>query len=74
MIRNIYENLAQTGTPRQETLCHLAMDEMDPSIRYCAYQLKGTKDVNLKELLEMKRSVGKQDAEGIAPKLDVPLS
>ena len=62
--------MAAAGTPREETLCYLTIEEMDPSIRYCAYhlKLKGGQTLEVSEILEMKRTVGK-DVEVLAPKL-----
>ncbi|ORX81532.1 hypothetical protein K493DRAFT_411954 [Basidiobolus meristosporus CBS 931.73] len=51
--RIIYGKLANTGTPHQEALCHAAIDENDPSIRYCAYNLRlGDGNTNLDALVE----------------------
>jgi signal recognition particle subunit SRP68 len=37
--RAIYAKLAGAGTPQQEALCNARVEEIDPSIRYCAYNL-----------------------------------
>jgi len=37
--RKIYANLAVAGTAQQEALCNARVEEIDPSIRYCAYNL-----------------------------------
>ncbi|KAF9366553.1 signal recognition particle subunit srp68 [Mortierella sp. NVP85] len=49
--RAIYDKLSLAGTPHQEALCHAAMDEIDPNIRFCAYSLRGVVDVE--ELVKM---------------------
>lgn len=51
----IYDKLALAGTSHQEALCHAAMDEIDPNIRFCGYRLRLAKDgvVNVEELVKM---------------------
>ncbi|KAF9997663.1 signal recognition particle subunit srp68 [Entomortierella chlamydospora] len=53
--RAIYDKLTLAGTPHQEALCHAAMDEIDPNIRFCGYRLRLAKDgvVNVEELVKM---------------------
>ncbi|KAF9161771.1 signal recognition particle subunit srp68 [Actinomortierella ambigua] len=56
--RAIYDKLSHAGTPHQEALCHAAMDEIDPNIRFCGYRLRLAKDgvVNVEELVKMSAS------------------
>ncbi|KAF9943545.1 hypothetical protein BGZ65_000801, partial [Modicella reniformis] len=51
----IYDKLSLAGTPHQEALCHAAMDEIDPNIRFCGYRLRLAKDgvVDVEELAKM---------------------
>ncbi|KAG0246837.1 hypothetical protein B0O80DRAFT_499200 [Mortierella sp. GBAus27b] len=53
--RAIYDKLSLAGTPHQEALCHAAMDEIDPNIRFCGYRLRLAKDgvVDVEELVKM---------------------
>ncbi|KAG0247892.1 signal recognition particle subunit srp68 [Mortierella polycephala] len=53
--RAIYDKLSLAGTSHQEALCHAAMDEIDPNIRFCGYRLRLAKDgvVNVEELVKM---------------------
>ncbi|KAK9764477.1 signal recognition particle subunit srp68 [Basidiobolus ranarum] len=51
--RVIYGKLAATGTAHLEALCHAAIDGNDPSIRYCAYNLRlGDGNTNIDTLVE----------------------
>ncbi|KAI8909475.1 hypothetical protein DFJ77DRAFT_124444 [Powellomyces hirtus] len=38
--RTIYVQLSKSGTAQQATMCQSAVDDIDPNIRYCAYNLK----------------------------------
>lgn len=51
----IYDKLSLAGTSHQEALCHAALDEIDPNIRFCGYRLRLAKDgvVNVEELVKM---------------------
>ncbi|KAJ2963429.1 hypothetical protein NQZ79_g1551 [Umbelopsis isabellina] len=40
--RTIYETLAKASNAHQETLCHSTIDEIDPSMRYCAHMLRSS--------------------------------
>ncbi|KAF9581889.1 signal recognition particle subunit srp68 [Lunasporangiospora selenospora] len=53
--RAIYDKLSLAGTPHQEALCHAALDEIDPNIRFCGYRLRLAKDgvVSVEELVQM---------------------
>ncbi|KAF8930021.1 hypothetical protein EDD21DRAFT_368526 [Dissophora ornata] len=53
--RAIYDKLSLAGTPHQEALCHAAMDEIDPNIKFCGYRLRLAKDgvVDVEELVKM---------------------
>lgn len=42
MHRTIYETLAKASNAHQETLCHSTIDEIDPSIRFCAHMLRSS--------------------------------
>ncbi|KAI9237373.1 MAG: hypothetical protein BYD32DRAFT_461617 [Podila humilis] len=51
----IYDKLSLAGTSHQEALCHAALDEVDPNIRFCGYRLRLAKDgvINVEELVKM---------------------
>ncbi|KAG0332628.1 signal recognition particle subunit srp68 [Podila horticola] len=53
--RAIYDKLSLAGTSHQEALCHAALDEIDPNIRFCGYRLRLAKDgvINVEELVKM---------------------
>ncbi|KAI1298295.1 signal recognition particle subunit srp68 [Mortierella claussenii] len=53
--RAIYDKLSLAGTSHQEALCHAAMDEVDPNIKFCGYRLRLAKDgvVDVEELVKM---------------------
>ncbi|KAF9024871.1 signal recognition particle subunit srp68 [Haplosporangium bisporale] len=53
--RAIYDKLSLAGTSHQEALCHAALDEVDPNIRFCGYRLRLAKDgvINVEELVKM---------------------
>ncbi|KAF9897255.1 signal recognition particle subunit srp68, partial [Lobosporangium transversale] len=53
--RAIYDKLSLAGTSHQEALCHAAMDEIDPNIKFCGYRLRLSKDgvVDVEELVKM---------------------
>ena len=40
MGRTMYRQLADTGNAEQEALCESRIDDMDPNIRYCVYNLQ----------------------------------
>ncbi len=73
--RTIYGGLAASGerSQRQATLCQIAIEELDPSIRYCAFNLKmkGGQTMDITELLDIKRAMGDADLDGLAPQLEV---
>ncbi|TPX59749.1 hypothetical protein SpCBS45565_g07664 [Spizellomyces sp. 'palustris'] len=54
--RVIYQRLAKAGTAQQEALCQSAIDSIDPSIRFCAYNLKikGAQNLEISSLLEQR--------------------
>jgi len=61
--RTCYESLAQDGDATVSALAHAAVDSLDPSIRYCAYNLriaKGDEIADIGKLMEMLRK-GKPD-------------
>ncbi|KAJ1535483.1 signal recognition particle subunit srp68 [Nowakowskiella sp. JEL0078] len=63
--RTIYTKLAGTASSAEfETLCHSAMDSIDPNIRYCAYnlKLKGGQSLDVGELIEMQRKAAEAGA------------
>ena len=75
--RSIYSKLQQSPkskSSRNEHYLQVSIDELDPLIKYCAYQLKlktGTQ-VDIQELLDMKRFIGKQnDLDCVGSQLDV---
>ena len=37
--RAAYLRLGATGNPNQEALCNARVEEIEPSLRYCAYNL-----------------------------------
>lgn len=51
----IYDKLSLAGSSHQEALCHAALDEVDPNIRFCGYRLRLAKDgvINVEELVKM---------------------
>ncbi|TPX36168.1 hypothetical protein SmJEL517_g01439 [Synchytrium microbalum] len=54
--RTIYEKLSTVGSAEQEALCQSAVDAIDPSIRFCAYnrKIKGGASADISVLLEMR--------------------
>ncbi|TPX44642.1 hypothetical protein SeMB42_g04256 [Synchytrium endobioticum] len=54
--RTIYEKLATVGTAGQEALGQAAVDAIDPSIRFCAYNLKikGGASADVAALIEIR--------------------
>ena len=80
VFRTIYTGLAASGTASQRhtTLCQIAIEDMDPSIRYCAFHLKmkGGQTMDIGELLDIKRAMGNigGDFDGLAPQLEVRVS
>ncbi|KAJ3038273.1 signal recognition particle subunit srp68 [Rhizophlyctis rosea] len=59
--RTIYVNLEQSGgNAAQKVLCQAAIDEIDPNIRYCAYnlKLKGGQTMDIGELVAMRAQSG----------------
>ncbi|KAI9207827.1 uncharacterized protein BJ171DRAFT_596257 [Polychytrium aggregatum] len=74
--RTIYEKLASVGTAEQEALCHVAIDAIDPSIRYCAYnlKLKGGQTLDISALLEMRNNSEGAGLDLVAAKVESLLS
>ena len=66
--RTIYQKLAAVGTADQETHCQAAVDAIDPSIRFCAYNLKikGGASADVSVLIEMRNK-----SAGGAARLDL---
>ncbi|KAI9090273.1 hypothetical protein DFS34DRAFT_708311 [Phlyctochytrium arcticum] len=50
--RVIFEKLSRSGGAQREALCQKAMDTIDPSIRFCAYNLKIKGAQTLHEILQ----------------------
>ncbi|KAH6584664.1 hypothetical protein BASA50_007422 [Batrachochytrium salamandrivorans] len=75
--RSIYEKLALVAmTASQATLCQAAMDEIDPNIRYCAYNLKfkaGQSD-DIESLLELRKKSGGPGQDLLSAKIESLLS
>jgi signal recognition particle subunit SRP68 len=73
--RNIYVNLQKSAiSPKHEHFYQVAIDEIYPLIKYCAYQLKikTGANVDIQELLDMKRSIGNYgDYDGLESQLSV---
>ncbi|KAF9341572.1 signal recognition particle subunit srp68 [Linnemannia elongata] len=67
--RAIYDKLSLAGTSHQEALCHAAMDEIDPNIRFCGYRLRLAKDDvlmrEIEHLIAQTRQEKAQDLESI---------
>lgn len=67
--RTLYGKLAETGNAEQEALCHARMDDIDPNIRYCAYNLQRQgQDLGLSSLADVdeivqSRTRGQQSLE-----------
>ena len=65
--RTIYEQLGKVGEPEYQELCKQRLEEIEPSIRYCNYKLKGKQsdlaDIKMKgtgmEMLQAKLDVSK---------------
>lgn len=65
--RTILEQLAKVGDTEFQERCRQRLDEIEPSVRYCNYNLKGTKgldeihkfeeDKNISDLLKSKLEV-----------------
>jgi signal recognition particle subunit SRP68 len=74
--RNIYVNLQKSATSsRHDHYYQVAIDELDPLLKYCAYQLKINTgmQVDIQQLLEMKRSVGNHEDDGLESQLNVKI-
>ena len=73
--RNIYVNLQKSAkSSKEEHFYQVAIDELYPLIKYCAYQLKIKTGVtvDIQELLDMKRSIGHYgDDDGLESQLSV---
>jgi signal recognition particle subunit SRP68 len=73
--RNIYVNLQKSAqSSRHEHYLQVAIDELDPLLKYCAYQLKikTGMQVNIQDLLDMKRSIGNSgEDDGLEFQLNV---
>lgn len=72
LAKAIYDRLASAGTQQQQALCHATMDEIDPQIRFCAYQLRlsGHKDAAMLVKNIQKKADADKDVESLAAKLN----
>ncbi|KAI9255824.1 hypothetical protein BDA99DRAFT_151260 [Phascolomyces articulosus] len=63
--RTIYEHFASLSTTTQhEALCYSAIDDIDPSIRICAYNLRLNETSMANNVDELVKSLKKSDAAG----------
>ncbi|KAJ8323716.1 signal recognition particle subunit srp68 [Batrachochytrium dendrobatidis] len=72
--RSIYDKLAHVAvTASHATLCQAAMDEIDPNIRYCAYNLKfkGNQTDDIESLLELRKTSGGPGNDLLSAKIDL---
>ncbi|KAL1916511.1 uncharacterized protein VTP21DRAFT_5702 [Calcarisporiella thermophila] len=53
--RILYEKLAPTGTHHQEALCNMMIDEINPNIRFCSYNMRGKGFKGVEEFIQEKR-------------------
>jgi hypothetical protein len=53
--RKLFQELAKVGVAEQQTLCLQMVDEIEPSMRYCNYQIsrKGGAPLDPAQLLEL---------------------
>ncbi|KAL2911892.1 signal recognition particle subunit srp68 [Polyrhizophydium stewartii] len=75
--RAIYEKLALVAaSPAHATLCQAAIDEIDPNIRYCAYNLKSRagQTHDIASLLELRSKSAGAGHDLLAAKLDSLLA
>ncbi|KAI9497487.1 hypothetical protein BDB00DRAFT_626034 [Zychaea mexicana] len=65
--RTIYEHFAGlSSTTHHEALCYAAIDDIDPSIRICAYNLRLNETSMASNVDELVKSLKQSDAAGIA--------
>jgi hypothetical protein len=70
LCRTIYDQLGKVGDAEYQEMAKLRVEEIDPSIRYCNYNLKGKKGGD-NALLEMKMESRGLDL--LQSKLDVSI-
>lgn len=66
--RNIYVNLQKScKSSKHEHYFQVALDELDPLLKYCAYQIKINTgaQIDIQELLKMKRSMANHGDEDV---------
>jgi signal recognition particle subunit SRP68 len=73
--RTIYDQLGKVGDLDYQELCKQRVEEIEPSIRYCNYNLKGkkvgTSDTSSDALLDMKMESKGAGMDLLQSKLDV---
>ncbi|KAH8556197.1 hypothetical protein BGW37DRAFT_471473 [Umbelopsis sp. PMI_123] len=63
--RTIYETLAKASNAHQETLCHSTIDEIDPSIRFCAHMLRSSGGTSQHDINDIVSAMGNKSAPGM---------
>jgi RNA-binding signal recognition particle 68 len=55
LFRKLYEELAKVGTFEQQSICEQQMEGIEPTMRYCKYQInrKGGAGANTSELIKL---------------------
>lgn len=63
--------MAQSGNAEQESLCLARIEEIDPNIRYCAFNLNQSSH-SIEDIIQLQlRSSANSDLEYIQRKLEV---
>ncbi|KND05197.1 uncharacterized protein SPPG_00857 [Spizellomyces punctatus DAOM BR117] len=74
--RVIYQRLAKAGTAQQEALCQSVIDSIDPSIRFCAYNLKikGAQNLEISSLIEQTNESSRSELRSLEARVGSMLS
>jgi hypothetical protein len=60
--RTVYDQLSQVGDLEQQAMCRERVEELEPSIRYCQYNLnKSGGKTNMSDLKDLKSQSPAQD-------------
>jgi len=59
--RTVYEQLSQLGDMEQQALCRERVEELEPTLRYCQYNLNQAGGTKVADLMDMSSNVPGQD-------------
>lgn len=72
--RAVYERMASIGNPGQRALCHARVEEIEPSLRYCAYNIEAQSGaattMDLSQLVKLRSQMSAAGLTALADKFE----